>query len=98
MKNFCITLILIFIISLTVAVSVNSQKPNEEYLRIHIRANSNEQNDQEVKYLIKDSLISYLTPYIAECKSKNDAQTLLNNKKLELENVVNNILYSNGFI
>ena len=97
MKNLCITLILIFIITLTVAANVSSPKPSEEYLRIHIRANSNESIDQNIKYQVKDCLVNYLTPYIAECNSKEQAEMLLKAKKNQLESIVDNLLKSKGF-
>lgn len=97
MKNFCITLILIFIITLTVAANVSSQEPSEEYLRIHIRANSNESIDQSVKYQVKDLLIKYLTPYIAKCNSKSEAERLLKDKKEYLEEITDNLLRNKGF-
>lgn len=97
MKNLCITLIFIFIITLTVAADGLSQKPSNEYLRIHIRANSNESIDQNIKYQVKDCLVKYLTPYIADCKSKRQAEVLLKEKEEYLENTVNNLLKSNGF-
>ncbi len=96
MKNFCITLLLIFIISVTVAVSFNKSTLSEEYLRIHIRANSNSQIDQSVKYEIKDELVNYLTPYIANVNSKEDAIKLLNEKRLTLISITNKILKSKG--
>ena len=97
MKNLCITLIFIFIITLTVAADGLSQKPSDEYLRIHIRANSNESIDQNIKYQVKDCLVKYLTPYIADCKSKRQAEVLLKEKEEYLENTVDNLLKSNGF-
>ncbi len=97
MKNFCITLILIFIITLTAAANVSSPKPSEEYLRIHIRANSNESIDQSVKYQVKDCLIEYLTPYIANCESKQQAEVLLNSKKEYLQSIIDNLLKNQGF-
>ena len=97
MKKICITSILIFIIILTVAVGVNTRTDNEKYLRIHIRANSNSQIDQEVKYKVKDALVSFITPYISECDSKNEAIELFNSKKAQLTKVINAVLLENGF-
>ena len=98
MKNFCISLLLIIIISLTVAVGIKSNdNTNVEYLRIHIRANSNSEIDQSVKYEIKDELISYLTPYIANCNSKQDAEKLLNENKAELKSLIDSYLKARGF-
>ena len=97
MKNLCITLIFIFIITLTVAADGLSQKPSDEYLRIHIRANSNESIDQNIKYQVKDCLVKYLTPFIADCKSKRQAEVLLKEKEEYLENTVDSLLKNNGF-
>ena len=97
MKNLCITLLVLFIITLTVAAGVSNQEPSEKYLRIHIRANSNESIDQDVKYQVKDCLVKYLTPYIAECKTKQQAETLLNSKSEYLQQIIDNLLKNNGF-
>ena len=43
------------------------------YLRIHIRANSNSAKDQEVKYKVRDEVVAYLTPIVAECATKEEA-------------------------
>ena len=43
------------------------------YLRVHIRANSNSAQDQEVKYKVRDAVVEYLTPIVAECETKEEA-------------------------
>ena len=52
-----------------------STDPNDAnaYLRVHIRANSNSAEDQEVKYKVRDEVVSYLTPIVAECTTKEEA-------------------------
>ena len=40
------------------------------YLRVHIRANSNSAEDQEIKYKVCDEVVAYLTPIVAECNTK----------------------------
>ena len=75
----------------------NSQKENDEYLRIHIRANSNVDVDQKVKYLIKDKYIEYLTPKIADCKTKQDVVDLIVIEKNNLTQIANNVLSDSGF-
>lgn len=97
MKKICISLFLISIIFLTVIVSTNSQVEQKDYLRIHIRANSNSVQDQSVKYAVKEELVKYLTPYIANCKTKAQAISLINEKKGELTIITNQVLLQNGF-
>ena len=44
-----------------------------DYLRIHIRADSNESKAQAVKYAVRDKIVEYLTPIVAECDTKTEA-------------------------
>jgi stage II sporulation protein R len=98
MKNLCITLLLISIITLTAIGLTLPKKPiNEEYLRIHVRANSNLEQDQEVKYLVKDAVVELLTPYIAECDTKKKAENTLKNLIPQIEKRAKEILEENGF-
>lgn len=101
MKKICITFLLLFIIILTVSCSGFNfdmeTKENTEYLRIHVRANSNEEKDQTVKYLIKEKIVGYLTPHIADCQTKSDAVDVITAKSRELTCIINEILVKNGF-
>ena len=68
-----------------------------EYLRIHIRANSNSIEDQSVKYKVKDAIVEALIPVLSEVHSKDEAiQTLTQNFQL-IQNVANEVLKDEGF-
>jgi len=56
----------------------------ESFLRIHIRANSNSEIDQRVKYVVKDSLVEYLTPLLSTVNSKTQAVSVI---KENLDNI-----------
>ena len=68
-----------------------------EYLRIHIRANSNSMEDQNVKYLVKDKVVEYLTPIIANSTDKLDMQNTISKNLQNIENVADSVLRENGF-
>jgi len=68
-----------------------------DYLRIHVRANSNEQVDQSVKYIVKDEVVKFITPYAAQCVDKNTAIELIESILPEIEEVCDRILKDNGF-
>ena len=99
MKNFCITFfVLIIIIATVVCVGLTPKKQVEnEYLRIHVRANSNEQIDQQVKYKVKDEVVKFITPYAAECVDKEIAVKLISSITDEIEDVCDRVLRENGF-
>lgn len=101
MKKLVIVLVFI-VIGLIVCGFVFSggsknQLENADYLRIHIRANSNSEVDQKVKYKIKDAYIDFLTPKIAECKTKTDVENVIVSEKKNLEYLADEILQNNGF-
>lgn len=68
-----------------------------DYLRIHVRANSNEQIDQSVKYIVKDEVVKFITPYAAQCVDKRTAIELIENILPEIEEVCDKTLKENGF-
>lgn len=96
MKKICITFFLLFIISLT-AIFGSLAAPETEYLRMHIRANSNAAEDQAVKYLVRDAVVEYLVPVAAECTSKSRAEELLAAELPAIERIADEVLRANGF-
>ncbi len=68
-----------------------------EYLRIHVRANSNDAVDQAVKYKVKDEIVALLTPAAATSKSKEELMRKLKGLLGEIEKTADGILKENGF-
>lgn len=68
-----------------------------EYLRVHIRANSNGEEDQRVKYLVRDGVVEFLTPFVAQCKTKEEAMKTVSGLLGEAEKQADKILRANGF-
>ena len=78
-------------------VEENNNIVASDYLRIHIRANSNNEEDQDVKYLVKDDIVEYLAPIISDCSDKGSMIDVVNENIANLESVANDILEENGF-
>lgn len=68
-----------------------------DYFRIHIRANSNSEIDQTVKYLIKDKVVNYVTPYLVDCNTKSESVSVISSLLDEVEDVCDEMLKNNGF-
>ena len=92
-------IISIIIIIFTITLAIFGLKPvqKQEYIRIHIRANSNEFIDQNIKYKIKDEIVSYLISYIAKCETREDFVTQININLQNMKNIADNILKENNF-
>ncbi|MBR3863878.1 MAG: stage II sporulation protein R [Clostridia bacterium] len=71
--------------------------PKNEYLRIHIRANSNDIIDQNIKYQIRDIVVEKLTPMVKNCNSKSEAISVLNQNKSAVKALIDGFLNKNGF-
>ncbi len=98
MKKYCISFLIVAIIILSViGFYLPVEQVHTEYLRLHIRADSNLPEAQAVKYKVKDAVVTYLTPYIAECNTKQKAENMLNQQLLNVERVADYVLSVNGF-
>lgn len=89
--------VLLLLVSLSLFFYGCGEEKKESYLRIHIRANSNIAADQDIKYLIKDKLIDYLTPLIANCNSLMQVKNVVNECENRLETICNETLKANNF-
>ena len=72
-------------------------QPKTEYLRIHIRADSNETQAQAVKYLVKDAVTDLLTPALSECDTKAKAKAAIEKSLSQIERTAENVLKTSGF-
>ena len=96
MKKFCIVFGLLIIIIVTAAVTAGGAAETE-YLRMHVRANSDSQADPAVKYEVKDAIVDYLMPVAASCESKEEAMAALEKAIPQIEEVADKVLAENGF-
>ena len=69
----------------------------EEYFRIHIRANSNSEADQNVKYIVKDAVVDFLIPLLSDVETKDEAEDVMNANLDQIEEVADEVLLENGF-
>lgn len=72
------------------------RKSNEEYLRIHIRANSNSELDQAIKMQVKNEVVTYLSKKLENCSSKQEAIEVISSELDTIEILANTTLHLNG--
>lgn len=99
MKKFiviCVSFVLL--LALGVGICLNKESKEEEgYLRIHVRANSNSESDQKIKYQVKEAVVDYLTPLIATGSTFEDAYNVLKENLNQIEVIADNVLIKNGY-
>lgn len=77
--------------------SVCRTSSDSDYLRIHIRANSNSDADQQVKLSVRDEVVKFLSPLLREKKSVEEAKKTVINNKDKIEALSDRVLEKNGF-
>ena len=90
MKKILLSFVIIVSVIATIAFASNASaltQADTDYLRIHVRANSNEQIDQSIKYIVKDKVVEFITPYAAQCTDKQTAITVIGGILDEIEDV-----------
>lgn len=73
---------------------INSES-SVQYLRIHIRANSNSYADQSVKYKVKDAVVEELIPLVSEIESFEEAKKVIEANFGFIESVADRVLEEN---
>ncbi len=66
-----------------------------ELLRIHIRANSNDKDDQSVKLLVRDAVAQYLSSALRTASSLEKAKQIVSDKLTTLTDISNRVLREN---
>ncbi len=101
MKKIVTALFILVLLSAAAIIGFGGQQfaagENKDYLRIHVRANSNSEVDQTIKYKVKDEVVKYITPYVAKCVDKPAAMEVIGGILPELEEVCDRTLRENGF-
>ncbi len=97
MRYFIIAISIIAIVLIFVFTPLTGSSSEIEYLRIHIRANSNSVEDQTVKYRVKEEVVDALIPLLSEIDSFKQAKTTIEQNYSLIENVANNVLKQEGF-
>lgn len=97
MRYFIIAISIIAIVLIFVFTPLTGLSSEIEYLRIHIRANSNSVEDQTVKYRVKEEVVDALIPLLSEIESFKQAKTTIEQNYSLIENVANNVLKQEGF-
>ena len=100
MKKFCISSAIILIIFLSAAALYKTEDvhvDNSEYLRIHIRANSNDEIDQSIKMEVKDLVVDYMTTIVLNSQTKDELVENLNSAIPSINGLIDGFLLQKGF-
>ena len=97
------TIILIFLFLLYIFINaysyVNAVSNNlsDNVFRLHVIANSDSVEDQNLKYIVRDKLISYMNNLCSNCTNKEEAIEIVNNNISSFQEIAQNTILENGY-
>lgn len=86
-----------FLISLFSYSNAVSSSLSENVFRLHVIANSDSKEDQDLKYKVRDNLIKYMNSISKDVSTKEDAIKLANENIDNFYNIAKNTILENGF-
>ena len=69
----------------------------ESVFRLHVIANSDSTEDQNLKYKVRDSLLNYMNNICSNCASKQEAIEIVKEHQEEFKQVALNTIYEQGY-
>lgn len=70
---------------------------SEKIIRFHVLANSNSEEDQQLKIKVKDEIIKYMFPKLENSNSLDESRQILNENKEEIIKIANKCIRENGY-
>lgn len=99
-KMVIILTFLLFIYTTVCAISyaqnISTDIANSVF-RLHVIANSDSQEDQNLKYIVRDNLLKYMNELCVNCKSKEEAINLVNENKNQFKTIALDTIREQGY-
>ncbi|WP_312200183.1 stage II sporulation protein R [Anaerospora hongkongensis] len=70
--------------------------PNGDLIRLHVLANSDKPQDQQLKLKVRDAVIAYLAPYLGKAESTEEARSVIHSRKAEIIAAAQAVVKENG--
>lgn len=102
-KNLKMVIILTFLLFLYTSICAISYAQNistdiaNSVFRLHVIANSDSKEDQDLKYKVRDSLLDYMNSICKDCKSKQEAISMVEKNKDIFEQIAINTINEQGY-
>jgi len=98
-RFFILFLLLIIYIIISAFFYTNAVCSNiaDNVFRLHVIANSDSPEDQNLKYIVRDSIINYINSMCPNAKNKDEVISFANSNIEKLTEIANKTILDNGF-
>ena len=70
---------------------------SHNFFRLHIRANSDSEEDQELKLKVRDDILAYTTKLLSSCSDKTEAMKLVSANTEKIEQIAKKRIVAEGY-
>lgn len=102
--KYLVILLLCYIVYNLIDFSVHTMSADEvtksiskKVIRFHVLAESDEKYDQELKLQVKDAVVEYLSPKLADVRSKKEARAIIQKNFKAIKTVAENKIRKQGY-
>ena len=102
-SKFKMILLLSFLLFIYISVCAFSYAQNistdiaNSVFRLHVIANSDSEEDQNLKYIVRDNLLKYMNQICKDCSSKEEAIMLVNKNKDTFYQIATDTIHEHGY-
>jgi len=75
----------------------NYEEVKDVLIRFHVIANSDTQEDQDLKLKVRDKVIEYLYPYLNKSSSLEESRNIILSKEDEVKKIALKVIKENGY-
>lgn len=96
-RNFLVLFLMVFCVLLVGSLVLQKQQIRDNIIRLHVVADSDSEEDQTVKLLVRDAVTEEVSAALAQIPDKDQAMEYLSGHLAQLETVANRVLLEQGF-
>lgn len=99
-KRLCIVFFLLFLFITVSAISYAntvSKDLSENLFRLHVIANSDEEKDQNLKYIVRDKVLEYVSKLSKDLNNKEEVINIVGKNMEEIKKVAKDVITKEGY-
>ncbi|MCI8309445.1 MAG: stage II sporulation protein R [Clostridia bacterium] len=102
-SNLLRVLLILFLLMIFIFITAKSyansifENLTENVFRLHILANSDSNEDQELKLQVRDEIIKYIKTLTSDCKTKNEVISIVSSNLDKLVQIAKKTITQNGY-
>lgn len=95
-QKFAIILLVVLFALIAMQIDISRQIDTESLIRIHVLGNSDSDEDQAFKLIVKDAVVAYLAPQLEHSQSLDESRAIIQTQLPQIAQIANETLAQSG--